>query len=153
MPLAEPLSLDQIRTAAPCPMRWADMQGDDTKRFCHHCALHVYNIATMTRAEAESLISHAEGRVCALLFRRADGTVITKDCPVGITESRARRMRRIRGMLSVAALAIGLAGTWALGPVRWTSFVMRLSDLQPFETIAEWVGAKPPPSPYIGSVF
>ena len=59
------------------------MSGDDKVRFCGLCNLNVYNISAMTGAEAEQLIVRTEGRLCAKLYRRTDGTIITADCPVG----------------------------------------------------------------------
>ena len=37
----------------------------------------------MTRTEAENLILNAEGRLCVRFYKRADGSILTKDCPVG----------------------------------------------------------------------
>jgi len=93
-------SLDGIRIASPCPVGWDRMTGDDRVRFCDECQLSVYNIAELTRAEAEALIANSEGRICARIYRRADGTVITRDCPVGL-----RAMRRRTAMTAGAVLA------------------------------------------------
>ena len=60
------------------------MSGDDRVRFCDLCNLHVYDISRLSRKEAEALITKTEGRICARVYRRTDGTVITKDCPVGL---------------------------------------------------------------------
>ena len=76
------------------------MQGDDRVRYCELCNLQVYNIAAMTQREAASLISGTEGRLCARLYRRADGTVITKDCPIGL-----RAIRRRAARMTAAAFA------------------------------------------------
>ena len=76
--------LNDIQIATPCPAKWEDMTGDDRTRFCGQCNLHVYNIVSMTGPEAETLIRQTEGRLCVRLHRRADGTVLTRDCPVGI---------------------------------------------------------------------
>jgi hypothetical protein len=59
------------------------MRGDERRRYCKLCKLNVYNLSNMTRDEAESFLINSEGRVCLRVFRRADGSVITKDCPVG----------------------------------------------------------------------
>jgi hypothetical protein len=66
------------------------MTGDNRVRFCTECRLHVYNFAELTRTEAEDLLRTTEGRLCGRLYRRADGTVITKDCPVGLRAVRRR---------------------------------------------------------------
>jgi hypothetical protein len=75
--------LNNIKIASPCSADWNAMYGDDRKRFCGDCKLNVYNLSDMTQIEAESFLLNSEGRVCVKFFKRADGTVLTKDCPVG----------------------------------------------------------------------
>lgn len=82
--------IDNLRIASPCHVGWENMSGDERKRFCQSCSLNVYNISEMTKAEAEALIAKSEGRICARIYRRADGTVITRDCPVGLRAYRKR---------------------------------------------------------------
>jgi Carboxypeptidase regulatory-like domain len=102
--------LDDLRIASPCPVGWAQMTGDDRVRFCEQCSLRVYNISAMTRIEAETLIANTEGRICARLFRRSDGTIITKDCPVGLRAIR-RRVAKVAG--AAFAAIVGLWGSAA----------------------------------------
>jgi hypothetical protein len=99
--------LDHLRIASPCPANWEQMSGDDRVRFCELCNLHVYNIAQMTRKETEALIVHTEGRICARLYRRVDGTIITKDCPVALRAIR-RRVAKVAG--AVFATIMSLCG-------------------------------------------
>jgi hypothetical protein len=75
--------LENLRVASPCSADWDEMYGDARKRFCADCKLNVYNLSDMTRGEAETLILRAEGRLCVRFYQRADGSVITRDCPVG----------------------------------------------------------------------
>lgn len=82
--------LNNIHIASPCPADWNEMYGDDRKRFCGECKLNVYNLSGMTRDEAEALIMNAEGRLCVRFYRRADGSVITQDCPVGWAKVKQR---------------------------------------------------------------
>src|SRR6266853_2080483 len=91
--------LHHVRVAAPCKADWDQMIGSDRMRFCGQCSLNVYNLSSMTRSEAENLISRNEGRLCVRFYRRHDGSIITRDCPVGL--------RAIRRRLSYAARAIG----------------------------------------------
>ncbi len=77
------ISLDNVTVARPCSAQWADMEGDERKRFCGACKLNVYNLSNMTRAEAEELIAKSEGRLCIRYFQRLDGTIMTQDCPLG----------------------------------------------------------------------
>jgi len=75
------------------------MIGSERMRFCGQCSLNVYNLSGMTRSEAEHLIARNEGRLCVRFYRRRDGSIITKDCPVGL--------RAIRRRVSYVARAIG----------------------------------------------
>lgn len=87
-------ALDKIRIASPCGANWNEMLGDDRKRHCAECRLNVYNLSDMTRPEAESFLINSEGRICLRVYRRADGTVITRDCPVGFAKLK-RRVSRV----------------------------------------------------------
>lgn len=102
-----PAMLDRLRIATPCPIGWDQMTGDNRVRFCDHCHLHVYNIAELSRTEAEKLIAATEGRLCARLFRRADGTVLTRDCPVGL---RALRRQVAKRTAAIFAAIVSLSG-------------------------------------------
>jgi len=84
------------------------MRGDDRARFCNLCSLHVYNIAELTRKQAADLITKTEGRICGRVYRRADGTIITKDCPVGLRAIR-RRVARISGAVFATVVAFSSA--------------------------------------------
>jgi hypothetical protein len=86
--------LDNIHIASPCSADWNEMFGNGRKRFCGDCKLNVYNLSDMTRGEAEEFLAASEGRVCVRFFRRTDGTVLTKDCPVG-WQAVKRRVSRV----------------------------------------------------------
>jgi hypothetical protein len=94
-------------------MRWEELTGDERKRFCAQCGLNVYNISAMTRAEAESFITNAEGRVCAKIYRRADGTILTRDCPVGLRAVRKKVSRATAAAFSALVSLFGGTMTFA----------------------------------------
>lgn len=100
--------LKNLRIATPCPVGWESMSGDDRVRFCSQCNLHVYNFAELTRKEAAALITATEGRMCGRIYRRSDGTVITKDCPVGLRAIR-RRVARATGAIFATVVALSSA--------------------------------------------
>ncbi len=81
---------DRAFIEIPCPTSWENMTGDDTVRFCGQCSLNVYNISSMTDKEAEAVFAKGKNgeRLCARLYRRPDGTVMTDNCP--------RALRKIR---------------------------------------------------------
>jgi len=86
-------SLEVIDVASPCPANWDAMTGDDRVRHCSQCDLNVYNLSEMTSGEALRLVNQTEGRLCVRFLRRADGTMITRDCPVGLRAIRRRIAR------------------------------------------------------------
>ncbi len=110
-------SLEGLRVAAPCPADWEGMVGDERVRFCGQCELHVYNLSGMTRREAESLVTRAEGRLCVRFYMRADGSILTRNCPVGLRALKQRASRITRATLSaVLGFFAGLGLNFGLGP-------------------------------------
>ncbi len=97
--------VDNLRVASPCSVGWETMSGDERVRRCHSCELNIYNISEMTKREVEDLITKRESRVCIRLYKRADGTVLTKDCPVGF---RAYQKRVARFAGAALATILGL---------------------------------------------
>jgi hypothetical protein len=98
--------LDNIHIASPCKADWNAMTGDERKRHCAECKLNVYNLSEMTRTEAENFLINSEGRVCVRFYRRADGSVITQNCPVG-WQAFKRRVSKMTA--AFASLVFGVA--------------------------------------------
>ncbi|HEV2911733.1 MAG TPA: hypothetical protein VGX92_00335 [Pyrinomonadaceae bacterium] len=92
--------LDHVTVAAACPADWDAMIGNERARFCGQCRLNVYNLSGMTKREAEALIASAEGRLCVRFYRRADGTILTENCPVGLRALKRKLSRITRAALS-----------------------------------------------------
>ncbi len=108
--------LNNISVASPCSQDWNEMIGTERKRFCGECKLNVYNLSGMTKDEAENLILRSEGRLCVRFFRRVDGSILTKDCPVGWQALKRRVSKTVTAFASLvfAALSgIGLANYFA----------------------------------------
>ncbi len=97
-----------IRIASPCSTDWNKMQGDDRVRHCADCNLNVYNFAAMTDLEVERLIAKTQGRLCARIYRRADGTILTQNCPVGL-RARIKKISRIASAALSAAMSVTFA--------------------------------------------
>lgn len=85
---SDPLS--HVRVAAPCRADWELMHGNERVRFCDRCSMNVYNLSNMSKRDAESLILNAEGRLCVRYYSRADGTILTANCPVGLQAIKRR---------------------------------------------------------------
>jgi len=104
--------LNNIKIASPCSADWNEMMGNERRRFCPECKLNVYNLSGMSQREAENLLLNSEGRLCVRFYKRADGTILTKDCPVGWQAIRQRVSKLAKAFASLvfAALSgIGLA--------------------------------------------
>ena len=86
------------------------MIGNERSRHCGECKLNVYNLSGMTRVEAENLLLNAEGRVCVRYFKRADGTVLTKDCPVGWKALKHRVSKTSAAFASIVFAALSGVG-------------------------------------------
>ena len=120
------------------------MAGDERKRFCQQCELHVYNLASMTEQEAVQLIEETQGRLCGRIYRRKDGTVLTQDCPVGLRAVR----RKLAGLVGRIAAAVLFAGS-AMGFYRQSVLEepsnYSLAELEPFASIQRWLDPTPIP--------
>jgi len=94
------------------------MPGTDQVRHCGQCNKNVYNLSAMTRGQAEALLRETEGRICARLYRRADGTVLTENCPVGL-RAIGRRISRVAGaaMSAMATLSSAAAAQFPFLPI------------------------------------
>ncbi len=129
--------LQNIGIAAPCSASWDEMEGDDRRRLCGQCSLHVYNIAELTEEQAVRLLTESEGRVCGRLYRRADGTIITRNCPVGLRLVR----KKLAGLVGRVAAAVVLAGG-VFGLFKTLASMHEgngVTRLEPFATVQRWL--------------
>ncbi len=105
--------LAEVGVASPCSARWADMAGDDRVRFCDHCGKNVFDLSAMTEDEAKALLAANGERPCVRFHRRADGTILTADCPVGRQMKGVRRVAA--GVLAAGAAAMAAAASASPG--------------------------------------
>jgi len=112
--------LSNVSIASPCNADWSKMVGDERVRFCGSCEKNVYNISSMTAEEADRLIAEKEGELCVRYYQRADGTILTADCAVGVRKKRVRR--------KVAGVAVG-AGLMAAGGAMWWANEVRMGEM------------------------
>ena len=126
--------LNKIKIASPCGANWNEMRGDERRRYCAECKLNVYNLSNMSQSEAESFLINSEGRVCLRIFRRTDGTVITKDCPVGWAKIK-RKVSRL-GAAAFSLIAGFFGGVFAL---------------QSLQALREFTNYEQVPEPFIES--
>ena len=104
--------LDDVRIASPCTASWNEMVGDDRVRFCSSCEKSVFNLSAMLAHEAEELLAERmNGELCVRFYQRADGTMMTQDCPVGVKKKRRKK------------LALAVAGAGAMAAAAATAFL------------------------------
>ncbi len=108
--------LDHVKIAAPCPADWDQMFSfeDERVRFCSQCDLNVYNLSGMSRQEAEALITKTEGRLCVRFYRKADGSILTQNCPVGLKSLKRRVAWAANAVLGVVLSLVSGFGLYIL---------------------------------------
>jgi hypothetical protein len=104
--------LDHVKIGAPCSADWDQMFSFENNRvrFCSQCNLNVYNLSGMRKEEAEALIIKTEGRLCVRFYRRADGTILTQNCPEGL-----KAIKRRVAWIAQAVLGMVLSFVSGLG--------------------------------------
>lgn len=101
--------LDGICIAMPCSVDWNSMKGNDEVRLCGGCDKNVYNISAMSKKRAEEILSEPT-LPCLQISRRADGTLITDECPKILRPFRSSWTKMVGSFLSLlAALSPQLA--------------------------------------------
>jgi hypothetical protein len=109
----------EIRIASPCTANWNLMNGDDRIRHCTECHLSVHNFSRMSDSEIDDLLDAHEGRICARFYQRADGTMLTQNCPEGVRRA-FRNASRIAATFLSAAFTLGPALAVAAPPQKQT---------------------------------
>ena len=120
--------LGRIRIAAPCNAEWKWMYGSDRVRFCGQCGQNVFNLSAMTTEEAEDLIRRTEGTLCVRFYRRRDGSILTRNCTVGLQAIRDRLTSTRAHIIAAILSFLGYLGVLGLSnrPVMGTP----LSDIR-----------------------
>ena len=144
--------LKHVHIASPCTADWDQMIGNERMRFCGQCSLNVYNLSRMSRREAEQLISQNEGRLCIRYYRRKDGSIITRNCPVGLRAMK-RRLKLVGRAVASAVLSFfaGVGFYEVLVPPS-REFVMGVMAVEPpprAVTMGEMVAPEPSQPPAI----
>jgi hypothetical protein len=119
----------EIRIASPCSADWNRMFGDERVRYCPDCQLNVYNFLEMSDSDIEKIVADRDGRLCARFYQRSDGTMLSRNCPVGIRAA----VQRVSSFAS-AALAAVLSVTPAFAGVRIATHDPTLLQIQPAQT-------------------
>ncbi|MBX9685444.1 MAG: TonB family protein [Candidatus Obscuribacterales bacterium] len=98
--------IERMYIATPCAADWDEMDGDERQRLCGLCRKNVYNASEMSRKELNELIIKTEGKFCAQIYRRSDGTIITDDCPKGLRRVRNAARKALKWTAAISALLL-----------------------------------------------
>ncbi|MCA9575326.1 MAG: hypothetical protein R3B40_19380 [Polyangiales bacterium] len=131
--------LSQLRVASPCRESWEGMQGDDRVRHCGKCDKNVYNLSALEPHQAEALLREREGELCVRFYRRADGTVMTSDCPTGSGKRRLKRLAVAATLTVSAAAGVGAYSTATMGEP------CEVMGTMPMEVVQGGIGSYTPP--------
>ena len=138
--MEQKFDVSQLRVAKPCSALWSEMKGDGQRRFCASCKKNAYNVAGMTSDEVRRLIAQSEVLPCLRLSRRAYGTVITRDCPVGVAKSYQR-------------IALAVMGCLAFGFTVASGVIARERKTWEGETLADHLRGTPVVGPVVERLF
>ena len=69
----------EVAIEKPCEESWAAMAGGARARHCELCDKKVHDFASMTSREIAKLLAQSDGRVCARMTRRENGSLVTLD--------------------------------------------------------------------------
>lgn len=116
------LQMKNIMIASPCTVDWNTMDGDDRVRVCGACKHKVYDSSKLTSKEIIELMAR-DSNACLKIYRRADGTLLTEDCPFGLRSIR-------RGGRNISKIAASL---WALA-LSFTSVFAQPGAVKPEST-------------------
>ena len=86
------------------------MKGDDRVRFCEQCQRNVYNLSRIPSQDIDALLVQREGRLCGRFHQRPDGTMLTKNCPVGFRAALTRSSGLAAAALSALLSLVPAAG-------------------------------------------
>lgn len=116
--ITEDTMLSRLYIASPCDVSWDSMTGDARVRSCADCKKNVYNISDMSKTEAEAFLIKNGTSICATFYKRADGTILTDDCPVGLRKIRDawKSVRRVAALVIGSALSLSALSARADGP-------------------------------------
>jgi len=86
----------------PCPVKWESMVGDEKRRFCEHCQLHVHNLSAMTTRERDEVLAPSAERKCISYLTCADASV-----PAGKARLKLQSLSRLpQWLAAIIALFI-----------------------------------------------
>jgi hypothetical protein len=88
-------------------MKWENLQGDEKRRYCEHCRLHVHNLSAMTPQEKRAVVSSDQGHTCITYSVQPETMMVHPRAWLGMSTSRA--------MYWVAAMVVAASSLFVAG--------------------------------------
>ncbi len=107
--------LDRVSIGSSCQTDWEAMNGDQSQRYCDQCEKSVYNFSQLTRSQAEALIARTNGKLCARIERRPDGSILTADKSYSLPRLNQKFLRIASATMSAA---LSLAPVVSAKPIK-----------------------------------
>ncbi|HEV2666340.1 MAG TPA: hypothetical protein VG324_15580, partial [Blastocatellia bacterium] len=121
---AKKRKLDQLQVVSPCSTGWDRMSGDERKRFCSECNKFVYDFSQMTRRQVEAIVSIHQGRMCARITRRPDGSLLTLETPE-VNPIAARRASPVVNATIAAILVLSVPANALTAEISAAQLIVR----------------------------
>ena len=82
--------VEDLTVTSPCPVESFENNSKvlNSGWYCNQCSKEVYDLKKLSRKEIANLIKSKNGQFCAVISRRLDGSLITKE-PISATHSLA----------------------------------------------------------------
>lgn len=96
--------MKSLQVAVPCPKKWDELIGNESRRFCNQCQKHVHNLTMSSPIETKQITLQVEAgeRVCVAYFQT----------PTGAIQYRPTILRRcLTGLQSFLAILLPLGTT------------------------------------------
>lgn len=112
----------QLHIPEPCSADWAEMTGDEKRKFCDACAKHVHDLSAMTLREAEEVLQsdRESGHLCVRYAYDAQGDVkfqtrrVLASAPASQLRGAVRLTAAAAAMLMVTGISELMSATQAL---------------------------------------
>lgn len=91
----------QLHIEEPCHQDWAQMRGDERRRFCEQCDKHVHNLSAMTKAQAQALLAR-DPELCVIYQYDEHEELVFEPEPTRVQ----LQLQGARKLLATAALAV-----------------------------------------------
>jgi hypothetical protein len=99
-------ALENLYVEKPCSEDWNAMEGDERERHCKSCNHAVLDLSSMTREEAEAVVTNSSGRLCVRYTVDDDGALMNKPSRKPFVWMSLFRLNRVARWMAVGLSTI-----------------------------------------------